>query len=161
MTPPSVTPSPRHWLNNPPFYSDLVPSSSRHFSRIRQRNQRQREFEEPDFSTGFDYEDYSTAFDEGNFAYLDDGLIDYPETEPETTPKPIEEDEAFNEVDFSQATRNEDGKLCVLKEETVESVVKEPLLQCTQKEVEKCHYTYVTKFIPTKEEVSLQWWRIS
>ena len=59
-----------------------------------------------------------------------------------------------NEIDFSKATRNEAGKLCVLKEEMVQSVIKEPMLQCTHKKVEKCHYTYITKFVPTKEEVN-------
>ena len=56
-------------------------------------------------------------------------------------------------IDFSQATRNADGKLCILKEEMVESVVRQPLMQCTHRNVEKCHYTYVTQFIPTQEEV--------
>ena len=52
-----------------------------------------------------------------------------------------------------QATRNADGKLCVLKEEMVQSVVKEPILKCTLKNVEKCHYTYITQFTPIREEV--------
>ena len=45
------------------------------------------------------------------------------------------------------------GKLCILKEEMVQSVVHEPILQCTHKKVEKCHYTYITKFMPSQEEV--------
>ena len=53
-----------------------------------------------------------------------------------------------------QATRNADGKLCVLKEEIVQSVVKEPILKCTLKNVEKCHYTYITQFTPIREEVN-------
>ena len=57
-------------------------------------------------------------------------------------------------IDFSQATRNADGKLCVLKEEIIETVVKEPLLKCTHKKLQKCHYTYITKFSPIQEEVS-------
>ena len=56
-------------------------------------------------------------------------------------------------IDFSQATRNAEGKLCILKEQMVESVVRQPLMQCTHRNVEKCHYTYVTQFIPTQEEV--------
>ena len=62
-------------------------------------------------------------------------------------------DEISNDIDFTQATRNADGRLCVLKEEMVKSVVKEPLLQCTIKNIEKCHYTYITQFMPTQEEV--------
>ena len=61
--------------------------------------------------------------------------------------------EISNDIDFTQATRNADGRLCVLKEEMVQSVVKEPLLQCTIKNIEKCHYTYITQFMPTQEEV--------
>ena len=30
---------------------------------------------------------------------------------------------------------------------------KEPILECTHKNVEQCHYTYVTKFKPSQEQV--------
>ena len=33
------------------------------------------------------------------------------------------------------------------------SLEKEPILECTHKNVEQCHYTYVTQFIPSQEEV--------
>lgn len=56
-------------------------------------------------------------------------------------------------IDFSQATRTPDGRLCVIKESFVESVTKDPILECTHKNVEKCHYTYVTQFKPAQEEV--------
>ena len=55
-------------------------------------------------------------------------------------------------VDFSQATRQSDGRLCVIKEESVETLSKDPILECTHKNVEKCHYTYVTVFNPQQEE---------
>jgi len=55
-------------------------------------------------------------------------------------------------VDFSQATRTEDGRLCVIKEESVETLSKDPILECTHKDVEKCHYTYITYFKPAQEE---------
>ena len=55
-------------------------------------------------------------------------------------------------VDFSQATRTEDGRLCVIKEESVETVSKDPILECTHKNVEKCHYTYITYFKSAQEE---------
>ena len=55
-------------------------------------------------------------------------------------------------VDFSQATRQPDGRLCVIKEESVETLSKDPILECTHKDVEKCHYTYITQFNPTQEE---------
>ena len=55
-------------------------------------------------------------------------------------------------VDFSQAVRQADGRLCVIKEESVETLSKDPILECTHKNVEKCHYTYVTVFNPQQEE---------
>ena len=30
---------------------------------------------------------------------------------------------------------------------------KDPILECTHKNVEKCHYTYVTQFSPAQEEI--------
>ena len=58
----------------------------------------------------------------------------------------------FGGVDFSQATRTADGRLCVIKEDTVESLSKEPVLECTHRNIEKCHYTYITQFSPSQEE---------
>ena len=55
-------------------------------------------------------------------------------------------------VDFSQATRTADGRLCVVKEESVETLAKDPVLECKHKDVEKCHYTYITFFKPAQEE---------
>ena len=55
-------------------------------------------------------------------------------------------------VDFTQATRQPDGRLCVIKEETVKTLLKNPILECNHKEVEKCHLTYVTQFNPVQEE---------
>ena len=57
-------------------------------------------------------------------------------------------------IDFSQAVLDpETGKRCVIKEEEVESLEKEPVLECNHREVEKCHYTYITQFTPAQEEV--------
>ena len=36
------------------------------------------------------------------------------------------------------------------------SLEKEPILECTHKNVEQCHYTYVTQFTPSQEEVCVQ-----
>ena len=33
------------------------------------------------------------------------------------------------------------------------SLEKSPILECVHKEVEQCHYTYVTQFKPSQEEV--------
>jgi len=56
-------------------------------------------------------------------------------------------------VDFSQAVRTDDGRLCVIKEESIETLSKDPILQCTHKQKEKCHYTYITYFKPAQEEI--------
>ncbi len=39
------------------------------------------------------------------------------------------------------------------KESSVETLAKDPILECVHKNVEKCHYTYVTVFNPAQEEV--------
>ncbi len=57
-------------------------------------------------------------------------------------------------IDFSNAVFDQEtGKRCVIKEDEVESIEKEPILECNHKNVEKCHYTYVTQFSPAQEEV--------
>jgi len=56
-------------------------------------------------------------------------------------------------VDFSLGTLTEDGRLCVVKEDTIDSMEKSPVMQCTHSDEEKCHYTYITFFTPTQEEV--------
>ena len=35
----------------------------------------------------------------------------------------------------------------------MQSIEKEPILECNHREVEKCHYTYVTQFNPAQEEI--------
>ena len=57
-------------------------------------------------------------------------------------------------VDFSGCvTDPTTGFCCVDKTETVTTLKKDPILECTHKNVEKCHYTYVTQFSPAQEEV--------
>ena len=56
-------------------------------------------------------------------------------------------------IDFSKAQRTADGRLCVIKDSSVETLAKDPILECTHKNVQKCHYTYVTQFEPAQEEV--------
>jgi hypothetical protein len=57
-------------------------------------------------------------------------------------------------VDFSSCQNDpETGLCCVEKIESVKTLQKDPILECTHKNVEKCHYTYVTQFAPTQEEV--------
>ena len=57
-------------------------------------------------------------------------------------------------VDFSGCEADPDtGLCCVEKVEQVTTLQKDPILECTHKNVEQCHYTYVTEFRPTQEEV--------
>ena len=56
-------------------------------------------------------------------------------------------------VDFSGARVRPDGKRCVQKQSYVETIEKDPILECSHKNVEKCHYTYVTEFEANQEEV--------
>ena len=62
--------------------------------------------------------------------------------------------EAQAGVDFSACQNDPDtGLCCVEKEEKVKTIQKDPILECTHKNVEKCHYTYVTQFSTAQEEV--------
>ncbi|XP_040577930.1 uncharacterized protein [Lepeophtheirus salmonis] len=57
-------------------------------------------------------------------------------------------------IDFSNAVLDQEtGKRCVIKEDSIDSLEKRPILECTHKNVEKCHYTYVTQFDPSQEKV--------
>ena len=56
-------------------------------------------------------------------------------------------------VDFTGCEMQDDGMCCVMREEEIQTLEKDPILECTHKEVEKCHYTYVTEFTPSQEEV--------
>jgi len=56
-------------------------------------------------------------------------------------------------IDFSNAVLDEEtGYKCVMKTEEIETVAKDPILSCVHRNVEKCHYTYITQFTPSQEE---------
>ena len=48
-------------------------------------------------------------------------------------------------IDFSDGFVEEDGTICVTREEERESVEASQEQQCTQQNVTQCHDTYVTK----------------
>ena len=57
-------------------------------------------------------------------------------------------------IDFSSCETDPDtGLCCITEEETVQSLERAPILECTHKNFEKCHYTYVTTFSAAQEEV--------
>ena len=56
-------------------------------------------------------------------------------------------------IDFSSCEMQPDGMCCVMREEEITTLQKDPILECTHKSVEKCHYTYVTEFTPAQEEI--------
>merc|ERR1712106_382666 len=57
-------------------------------------------------------------------------------------------------VDFSNCVTDQDtGLCCVDKLSEVTTLEKEPILECIHKNTEQCHYTYVTQFTPSQEEV--------
>merc|ERR1712018_123382 len=65
-----------------------------------------------------------------------------------------QEGEVQGGIDFSGCEEDpETGLCCVDKEVTVTTLKKDPILECTHKDTEQCHYTYVTKFKPSQEEV--------
>ena len=55
-------------------------------------------------------------------------------------------------INFGGGAISEDGRLCVLKEDTIETMVREPILKCDHKSIRKCHVTYVTFFSPSQEQ---------
>ena len=60
----------------------------------------------------------------------------------------------YGGIDFSNAVVDpETGQKCVIKSEEIESVAKDPILSCVHKNIEQCHYTYITQFTPSQEEV--------
>merc|ERR1740131_106215 len=57
-------------------------------------------------------------------------------------------------VDFSGCITDPDtGLCCVDKLSEVTTIEKDPILECNHKNTEQCHYTYVTQFAPSQEEV--------
>ena len=56
-------------------------------------------------------------------------------------------------IDFSTAKVDENGALCVTREDVIETVIKDPVLECSHKEEEKCHLTYVTFYKPGQQEI--------
>ena len=70
---------------------------------------------------------------------------------PETTASETE-DMITGGVDFSKAVVTEDGRLCVIKDSEVQTLSKDPILECKHRDVEKCHYTYITTFKAAQEE---------
>merc|ERR1711892_51056 len=57
-------------------------------------------------------------------------------------------------IDFSGCQKDpETGLCCIEKEEQVTTLKKDPILECVHKNTEQCHYTYVTQFKPSQEEV--------
>jgi len=57
-------------------------------------------------------------------------------------------------VDFTSCVTDPDtGFCCVDKLEQTTTIEKDPILECTHKNREQCHYTYVTQFTPSQEEV--------
>ena len=57
-------------------------------------------------------------------------------------------------LDFGKALFDtEVGRRCILREEEVERVEKTPIMECSHRSVRQCHFTYITQYIPTQEEI--------
>ena len=54
-------------------------------------------------------------------------------------------------VNFTTAEfLNEAGKQCTVKKIEVDTLERTPRLKCVHRSIEKCHFTYITKFSPVK-----------
>ncbi len=83
--------------------------------------------------------------------------IVYPSSYP-SSPVPLRPDGVIvgpkGMVDFTDARPDpETGLLCVIKEDFVDSLRKDPILKCDHLKVRQCHFTYITKFSSNQEEV--------
>ena len=59
-----------------------------------------------------------------------------------------------NLLDFSTAVLDEEtGMKCINTEESIQSLEREKLLSCTHSSINICHFTYVTKFKPFRQEI--------
>jgi hypothetical protein len=57
-------------------------------------------------------------------------------------------------IDFTGCENDPDtGRCCITKEEQITTLSKSPILECTHKDYEQCHYTYVTQFRPSQQEL--------
>ena len=57
-------------------------------------------------------------------------------------------------IDFTGCQNDpKTGFCCIEKDEEITSLQKDPILECKHKNIEKCHYTYVTQFDTAQEEV--------
>ena len=55
------------------------------------------------------------------------------------------------QIDFSKAVFDPaTGMKCVIEETTVPTIEREKMLECVHKNMEKCHYTYITQFTPVE-----------
>ena len=113
-----------------------------------------------DLSKYYDNEDYSSQ----EYDYYDDQYQDMaqmaqerrshphpPPPEGGSSPSSFTPSEG---VDFSGCTKDpQSGMCCLMKEEEIQTLEKDPILECTHKNTEQCHYTYVTQFKPSREEV--------
>ena len=93
------------------------------------------------FENNFKFEDKdSVGFSSGSLKMIADG----------------EEKKTFHPegVDFTGCSVDPGSDMCcMMKQEERLVLEKQPVMECTHKVVEKCHYSYVTKFHPSKEEI--------
>ena len=148
---------------------DLVCADNAHFTEFGNHNTFLSTPEVIDVRTSLDGFSDSQGFADFSLPLSDQGFSDFDELNapaPFTTsaPRILQNSNAprivnnppqvaTGGIDFSQAQRQPDGRLCVIKESSVETLAKDPILECTHKNVQKCHYTYVTQFTSAQEEV--------
>ena len=56
-------------------------------------------------------------------------------------------------LDFSNCTMEPGGRCCMMLEQPTPIEPKPRVVECVHKQVETCHYTYVTLFTPHQERV--------
>jgi len=115
-----------------------------------------------------EYEYYDEYYEDGEYSDDSGGTINYGGGDPKVRESSDanrrsglgEYSDRGNEfspaggIDFGGCeTDPETGRCCITKEEQISTLKKDPVLECTHKDVEQCHYTYVTQFRPTQQEL--------
>ena len=97
-----------------------------------------------------EYDDYDAEDNDVSYDTFDDGRGQA----NDALDNPKEPFKPSGGIDFTGCTVDpSSGMCCVLKEEQMTTLEKDPILECTHKNTEQCHYTYVTQFKPSQEEV--------
>ena len=96
-----------------------------------------------------EYDDYDAEDNDVSYDTSDDGRGQA----NDALDNPKEPFKPSGGIDFTGCSVDpSSGMCCVLKEEQMTTLEKDPILECRHTTVQRCHYTYVTQFKPAQQE---------